>query len=1848
VIEGDVWDILVSGNGGYSTTSHNNTFINCTFNPDSIRFDDDGTVVEQNYLEILVYDYDNLTVSGADVKIKDNSNVVYSTSYYDGDDATTDDNGLISLIPLTYTIYEYGEDPTTNVTTVEVHYRTSNVSRTVNMSTSHTENFSMPFGPEWSYETGDDVYSVAISADGEYIATGSWDDKVYLFDKDSSMLLWSYDTGNNVHSVAISADGEYIVAGNEDYKVYFFDKDSSTPLWNYTTPDQVRSVSISADGEYIVVGSWDYKVYLFDKDSSTPLWSYETGHNVNYVDISADGEYIIVGSYNKLYLFDKDSGTPLWNYSWSSGGPACIDISADGEYIAVGSYDNKAYLFDKDSSTPLWSYDTGEDVFSVSISMDGEYIAAASRDKKVYLFGKDSGTPLWSYTTGGDVWSVSISADGEYITAGSYDNKAYLFDKDSSTPLWSYTTGGDVWSVTISADGKYIAAGSFDDKVYTFKNSPASRPSLLTYGPRNGSNTDTDPQLGWFASSDDRANLTFDVYLDTNSNPTTKVAEDITTFYHNLQCLDINTKYYWKVVATDGEGSVTSSVMNFTVTSYGNIFCVSIDDDYDPAELTIIKGSTVIWTNDDSSIHTVKEDDDEFESGSILPGNSWSYTFDTVGSYNYSCQYDDDYQGQIIVLASYPPTATINSISPQIAELDGSVSFSGSGSDNDGTISEYLWNSSIDGDLSNSASFSTTDLSFGNHTITFRVKDNDGVWSDNVTSWVDVRKSPEWSYDIDDYGRCYSIAISADGEYIVVGTTSPKIHLFGKNSSTPLWSYTTGDHVEAVAISADGEYIVAGSSDDKVYLFDKDSSTPLWSYTTGDEVLSVTISADGEYIAAGSDDEKVYLFGKDSSTPLWSYSTGDNVRSVSISADGEYITAGSYDDNVYLFDKDSSTPLWNYSIGNNVYSVAISADGEYVVAGGSFGVYLFDKDSSVPFRNWDEGTDTSSKTVSISADGEYIAVATHESTVSLFDKYSNSSLWSYTAGDVVRSVSISLDGKYIAAVSHDENVYFFGKSSGTPLWSYSTGNSEWSVSISGDGKYVVSCPQDQSGSVHAFRNNPVSRPSVIPYGPSSGSLTLNDTTLGWFPGSDDITNLTFDVYMSFIYNDVANNNSAALIADDITNYTHSVTGLTESKKYYWKVVATDPSGSATSRIMNFTVGDSTAPVTDITSGPSDPSDYSNATFYFEADEDNVDFKCKIDTENWQYCSSPETYTDLSRGTYHQFKVKATDPSGNEGEPDTWIWEILDNDIPELTDYNVNPNPAEPDQRVYFYSNFSDSDGYIVDHSWTSSIDGFLSSSGNFSTDDLSAGYHSISLRAKDDDGDWSAITTFELDIEEEDTGVTPQWSYEMDGGGLSTDTSQDGQYIVVGSEDDYVYLFQSGNSTPLWSYDTGKNVNSVAISADGWSIVAGSNSNDIIFWHRNSSTPVWEYDTDSDVLFVDITADGNYVVAANEAKRIYYFNTDDDTWDSKKYIWKCEFASGGPELKSLSLADNGMSLSVALGEDLYFFDLGKVNRELNGGDESKWRTSSYDTDFISTALSSDGEYVVASTEGGEGPGGDYRNPEIRLWNRGSSNEKWSKEIDDNATTLAISANGEYIVAGCDDDKVYLFDKDSSTPLWSYDTGAKVTTVSISSDGQFILAGQEEGKLFLFNKNSGTPLWNYTNTGGSSFVSVEISKDGDIISATGEDDKVYVFNNNASSSLSVILYSPIHEERLHPDDTLRWFWNSDDESNLVFDVYLGTNSSSLSKVASNLTTSYYQPENLEVHTYYYWKVVAKDSSGTNTSDVKVLYKKWWWSYQSGRAISGVSADGEYILSGLDISGSSRGLYLFDKHSNVPLY
>jgi hypothetical protein len=86
----------------------------------------------------------------------------------------------------------------------------------------------------------------------------------------------------------------------------------------------------------------------------------------------------------------------------------------------------------------------------------------------------------------------------------------------------------------------------------------------------------------------------------------------------------------------------------------------------------------------------------------------------------------------------FAPVATIDSIDPGAIVVGDSVTLTGSGTDADGTVVGYEWTSSIDGLISTADTFTTSTLSIGTHTIQFRVRDNDGVWSALVSDLLYV------------------------------------------------------------------------------------------------------------------------------------------------------------------------------------------------------------------------------------------------------------------------------------------------------------------------------------------------------------------------------------------------------------------------------------------------------------------------------------------------------------------------------------------------------------------------------------------------------------------------------------------------------------------------------------------------------------------------------------------------------------------------------------------------------------------------------------------------------------------------------------------------------------------------------------------------------------------------------------------------------------------------------------------------------------------------------------------------------------------------------------------------------
>ncbi len=71
---------------------------------------------------------------------------------------------------------------------------------------------------------------------------------------------------------------------------------------------------------------------------------------------------------------------------------------------------------------------------------------------------------------------------------------------------------------------------------------------------------------------------------------------------------------------------------------------------FNPAVLTIKKGTTVTWTNMDSAPHTVNSDTQwELDSGSLSKGQSFSHTFNEAGTFDYHCAFHSMMTAKVIV-----------------------------------------------------------------------------------------------------------------------------------------------------------------------------------------------------------------------------------------------------------------------------------------------------------------------------------------------------------------------------------------------------------------------------------------------------------------------------------------------------------------------------------------------------------------------------------------------------------------------------------------------------------------------------------------------------------------------------------------------------------------------------------------------------------------------------------------------------------------------------------------------------------------------------------------------------------------------------------------------------------------------------------------------------------------------------------------------------------------------------------------------------------------------------------------------------------------------------------------------
>lgn len=274
-----------------------------------------------------------------------------------------------------------------------------------------------------------------------------------------------------VNTVAISADGQILASGSDDQTV---------KLWNLKQRQEIRTLKGHSDLVYSVAISPDSQTLVSSsKDNTVKVWNLKTGKDVrnlkghksyvNSVAISLDNQTIASGSYDTtIKIWNLKTGQLIRTMTGHSSTVLCVSLSPNGQTLASGS---------ADQTIKLWNLNTGKelrtlighsgDINSIAFSPDGKTLASGSDDKSVRVWNPNTGRAVRTFTGHlGDINSIAFSPDGQTLASGG---------DDKTIKLWNLTTGEElptirghldsVYSVTFSPNGKFLVSGSKDKTI---------------------------------------------------------------------------------------------------------------------------------------------------------------------------------------------------------------------------------------------------------------------------------------------------------------------------------------------------------------------------------------------------------------------------------------------------------------------------------------------------------------------------------------------------------------------------------------------------------------------------------------------------------------------------------------------------------------------------------------------------------------------------------------------------------------------------------------------------------------------------------------------------------------------------------------------------------------------------------------------------------------------------------------------------------------------------------------------------------------------------------------------------------------------------------------------------------------------------------------------------------------------------------------------------------------------------------------------------------------------------------------------------------------------------------------
>jgi WD40 repeat protein len=310
-----------------------------------------------------------------------------------------------------------------------------------------------------------DVRSISISPDGKFLAAGGHDMTLRMWDMETCKLLKVIDLKfvgsgdkwrpSDVMAVAFSPNGKYLAAGSRDRTVRIWDLNPMFMLRVKeskkldTSQGGIRAIAWSPDGNYLAAGGHERIIRLWRMGESAHEVGILAGHfgvksfnwyGVNSLVFDPTGSMLLSGGDDGMVrLLDIHAMKQIKQFD-APDDVLGVAFSPDGKLVAAAAegYENSVRTWALETGKLLHKFQVRGEPWAVSFSPNGKLLASN---------GNGSSTILWDMTTAevakkltegegnhiGGLRAVKFTPDGKSLVTGG---------GSQGTPhLWNLETG---------------------------------------------------------------------------------------------------------------------------------------------------------------------------------------------------------------------------------------------------------------------------------------------------------------------------------------------------------------------------------------------------------------------------------------------------------------------------------------------------------------------------------------------------------------------------------------------------------------------------------------------------------------------------------------------------------------------------------------------------------------------------------------------------------------------------------------------------------------------------------------------------------------------------------------------------------------------------------------------------------------------------------------------------------------------------------------------------------------------------------------------------------------------------------------------------------------------------------------------------------------------------------------------------------------------------------------------------------------------------------------------------------------------------------------------------------------